>query len=188
MNEIIELTKIPFSSVLVSVFIVLTGIKTIVSLLEWAAKKLGLETKWMRSKREEHELLIRTSKALNALQEKHETDAAHSDRRDDEIANDIKKLTHMFVEKEIDDMRWEINNFATQVSEGKPCNKDSFQHCLHIYEKYEKILKENGLENGEVEISMELINHAYKQRLTGQTPLCRCETNKKGGLNNETLF
>lgn len=68
MNEIIELTKIPFSSVLVSVFVVLTGIKTIVSLLEWAAKKLGLETKWMRSKREEHELLIRTSKALNALQ------------------------------------------------------------------------------------------------------------------------
>lgn len=38
MNEIIELTQIPFSSVLVSVFVVLTGIKTIVSLLEWAAK------------------------------------------------------------------------------------------------------------------------------------------------------
>ena len=88
-----------------------------------------------------------------------------SDKRDEEISNDIKKLTQMFVEKEIDDMRWEINNFATNVSEGKPCNKDSFKHCMHIYEKYEEILKENGMENGEVEISMEIIGDAYKQKL-----------------------
>ena len=71
----------------------------------------------------------------------------------------------MFVDKEIDDMRWEINNFATKVSEGRPCNKDSFKHCIHVYEKYEKILEENGLENGEVEISMEIINDAYRQKL-----------------------
>ena len=88
-----------------------------------------------------------------------------SDRRDEEISSDIKKLTRMFVDKEIDDMRWEINNFATKVSEGKPCNKDSFQHCIHIYEKYEKILEDNGLENGEVNLSMELISDAYRQKL-----------------------
>ncbi len=110
--------------------------------------------------------------------------------RDEEISNDIKKLTFMFIEKEIDDIRWEINNFATKISEGKPCNKDSFQHCIHIYEKYEKILhekaiqlvaddfdiedpsvmyqkilEENGLDNGEVELSMELIYDAYKKKL-----------------------
>lgn len=89
-----------------------------------------------------------------------------SDSRDEEISSDIKKLTQMFVDKEIDDMRWEINNFATNVSEGKPCNKDSFTHCIHIFEKYEKILEENGLENGEVELSMELINDAYKKKMT----------------------
>ena len=72
----------------------------------------------------------------------------------------------MFVDKEIDYMRWEINNFATNESEGKPCNKDSFTHCIHIFEKYEKILEENGLENGEVELSMELINDAYKKKMT----------------------
>lgn len=126
---------------------------------------MGLETKWMRQKREEHELLIQTSQNLASLQEKHEKDIESSDRRDEEIASDIKKLTQMFVDKEIDDMRWEINNFATKVSEGKPCNKDSFKHCIHMYEKYERILEDNGLENGEVEISMELINEAYKEKL-----------------------
>ena len=165
MDAINELLNINFSYVLLSVFVILIGIKAIVSIFEWVIEKLGLETKWMRKRREEQELLIRTSKNLIALQEKHEKDVERSDRRDEEISNDIKKLTKMFVDKEIDDMRWEINNFATKVSEGSPCNKDSFTHCIHTYEKYEKILKENGLENGEVEISMELINDAYKQKL-----------------------
>lgn len=165
MDAIRELFTINFSYVLISVFVILVGIKFAISLFEWIINKLGLETKWMRQKREEHELLIQTSQNLNILQKKHEEDVERSDRRDEEISADIKKLTNMFVDKEIDDMRWEINNFATKVSEGKPCNKDSFKHCIHVYEKYEKILEENGLENGEVEISMELINDAYKEKL-----------------------
>ena len=165
MEPIAELTTIDYSSLFIASFSVLIGIKAIVSLFEWIFDKLGLETKWMRKKREERELLIQTSQGLNRLQEKHEEDIERSDRRDEKISNDIEKLTQMFIDKEIDDMRWEINNFAIRVSEGKPCNKDSFQHCIHIYEKYEKILEENSLENGEVEISMELINEAYKQKL-----------------------
>lgn len=165
MDAIKELLNINFSYVLLSVFVILIGIKAIVSIFEWIINKLGLETRWMRNKREEQELLIRTSQNLIDLQEKHEKDVERSDRRDEEISNDIKRLTKMFVDKEIDDMRWEINNFATKVSEGSPCNKDSFTHCIHTYEKYEKILQENGLENGEVEISMELINDIYKQKL-----------------------
>lgn len=160
-----ELTKIDFRSVFIAVFVILFGMKGMVSLFEWIVDKLGLETKEMRKRREEHDLLIKTSLGLTALQEQHEKDVAYSDRRDEEISNDIKKLTNMFLDKEIDDMRWEINNFATKVSEGRPCNKDSFKHCIHMYEKYEKILEENGLENGEVEISMEIINDAYKKKL-----------------------
>lgn len=165
MESITELFNINFSYVLISVIAILIGIKSITSLFEWVVEKLGLETKWMRKRREEHDLLIQTSQNLIALQEQHKKDVERSDRRDEEISIDIKNLTQMFVNKEIDDMRWEINNFATNVSEGKPCNKDSFKHCIHVYEKYEKILEENGLENGEVEISMEIINDTYKQKL-----------------------
>ena len=165
MNEMIELTKIDYVSVLPAAVAILAGTKAILSLLESFVEMLGLETKWMRQRREEHELLIQTSQNLTALQTQHEHDMQKSDRRDEEISSDIKKLTRMFVDKEIDDMRWEINNFATKVSEGKPCNKDSFKHCIRIYEKYERILSENGFENGEVELSMELINDAYMRKL-----------------------
>lgn len=170
MNEIMELTKINFASALTAFFVFLIGAKTIVSLFEWVVEKLGIETRWTRKRHEEHDLLIQTARNLTALQEQHEKDILRSDRRDEEIASDIKKLTQMFVDKEIDDMRWEINNFATKVSEGRPCNKDSFTHCIRIYEKYEKILAENGLENGEVEISMELINDAYRKKICHHNP------------------
>ena len=74
MEPIAELTTIDYSSLFIASFSVLIGIKAIVSLFEWIFDKLGLETKWMRKKREERELLIQTSQGLNKLQEKHEED------------------------------------------------------------------------------------------------------------------
>lgn len=95
MNEIMELTKINFSSVFIAVFVILIGIKSIASLLEWVIDKFGLETKWMRRQREEHELLLNTSKNLIALQERHTEDMKKSDRLDAEMRDDIKKLTDL---------------------------------------------------------------------------------------------
>lgn len=165
MDSIANLITIDYSSLFIATFTVLLGIKAIVSIFEWIISKLGLETKWMRKRREEHELLVKTSQGLTELQKRREKDMEKSDIRDEKISNDIEKLTEMIVDKVINDMRWEINSFATKVSEGKPCNKDSFKHCIHTYEKYEKILEENNLENGEVELSMDLINETYKYKL-----------------------
>ena len=81
------------------------------------------------------------------------------------IGTDLKKLTSMFVDKQICDFRWEIINFASNIAAKRPCTKDGYQHCFKTYEAYEKILEENGLENGEVEISMEIINESYKEKL-----------------------
>lgn len=165
MESIIELTKTDFSAVFIAVISILAGIKAVTSVFEWTVNKLGLETRWMRKNREEHELIIKTSQGLSELQEKHKEDMKKSDQDDAQMRDDIKKLTRMFIDKEIDDMRWEINNFATRVSEGRPCNKDSYKHCIHIYEKYENLLEENNLENGEIEVSMQLIYDDYKRKL-----------------------
>lgn len=119
----------------------------------------------MRQKREEHDLLIATSKALNELKEKECEDTKRAIRHDKAIKEDLAKLTSMFVEKEINDYRWEINNFATKISENKPINKDCFKHCFKTYALYEKILDENDLKNGEVENSMQIINDAYQEKM-----------------------
>lgn len=191
--------------------------------MDWLfIEKLGIETRKMKQRKQDEELLKTTSELakttaenLDKLQKRHTKDEEDfrnslnsymeesrkdrkvlhdkmtefannriSDRRQsieiqkelkDSIQNlidgqqsrdeKISNLTDMFVDKEINDYRWEIINFATNVSEGKPCNKDSFKHCIRTYEKYEDLLEKYGLENGEVEISMQVVNEAYKKKL-----------------------
>ena len=165
METIRELTQINYGTLIISVFTILCAFKFVCELLDWFIKRLGLETKKMRQKREEHELLIKTSEALSELKDKEAKDTERAIRHDKAIKDDLAKLTTMFVEKEINDYRWEINNFATKISENKPCNKDCFKHCFKTYESYERILIEHGLKNGEVENSMKIINEAYQDKM-----------------------
>jgi len=165
MESIKALTAIDYSSLIIASFSVLIGIKAIVSLFEWFFDKLGIETKWMRKKREEHDLLMQTSKGLIELQKKHEEDIIKSDKNNAEIRKDIKNLTDMFVQKEIDDMRWEIINFATDLSSGKTYNRESFDHILRMYQKYEDILNKKHMENGLVTESIGYINEMYRENL-----------------------
>lgn len=165
MESILELFNQDISSIILGVYIIMSGIIAMVEIIGKFSEIVGKPVTWVSNKNKDHELLIQTVNKLTALQEKQEKDVRESDRHDEEMRSDIKKLTDMFIDKEINDMRWEINNFATKVSEGKPCNKDSYKHCIHTWEKYEKLLEENGLENGEVEISMNVIRESYQQKL-----------------------
>lgn len=223
MNELKELMQIDWWYVIIAMVLLLVCIKLVWTLFDWLIfEKLGIETKKMKQRREDRELLKATSElasatavnleelrkihtkdekefrdSLNNYMEESRKDrkALHdemtkftdnriNDRQQslqiqkelkDSIKNlvdgqqdrddKINNLTNMFVDKEIDDYRWEIINFATKVSEGRPCNKDSFKHCLRTYEKYETLLEKYGLENGEVEISMQVVNEAYKRKL-----------------------
>lgn len=93
MEEIRALATIDLNSVFVSVFIILLGFKAVVSVLEWTIHKLGLETKWMRKKREEHDLIIQTSQNLSALQQKHNYDVGQSVKMQEQLADSMKKIT-----------------------------------------------------------------------------------------------
>ena len=88
-ETITELTKINFPSLFISVFIILMGFKAIVSLFEWISEKLGIETKWMRKKRKEHELLVETSRNLSELQDKHNKDVEQSIAHDRLIKDEL---------------------------------------------------------------------------------------------------
>ena len=111
MNEIIELTKVNFSSVFVAVFVILLGVKTIVSLFEWVVNKLGLETKWMRKHREEHDLLIQTSQNLAALQKQHTHDVEESDAHDENIKEELSAFISE-IKTSISDTQSELKQFA----------------------------------------------------------------------------
>lgn len=111
MNEIIELTKINFSSVFIAVFVIFIGVKAVVSIFEWFIDKLGLETKWMRKRREEHELLIQTSQNLATLQEKHNHDVEESDAHDENIKKELSTFIYEIKTSILETQR-EIKQFA----------------------------------------------------------------------------
>ena len=165
MDAIKELININFSYVLMSVFLILIGVKTILTIFEWIVQKLGLETKWMRQKREEHELLIHTSQNLASLQSRHLEDMKRSDQNDAKMKEDIKKLTDLFIDKQINDYRWEIINLADRIASGRNISRECLRHAISTYEKYEKIITDYGLVNGEVELSIEVIRESYQQKL-----------------------
>lgn len=157
--------KQDITSLILGVFIAMSAVIAIVSIIGKFSEIIGRPVRWIRKKNQDHELLMQTMESLSSLQNKHEHDVKESDKHDNEIRKDLKILTDMITNKIIDDYRWEINNFAIKVSENRKCNKDSYQHCLKTYEKYEKILKENSLENGEVEISMNIIRKSYIEKI-----------------------
>ena len=75
------------------------------------------------------------------------------------------KINQNSLDKQIDDMRSEILNFASSLSSGKKYNRESFKNIFKTYDKYEKILKENGWENGLVEESIGYIRETYRDWL-----------------------
>ena len=75
MDELKELMQIDWYYVIVALVLALIVIKLVWSALDWLfVEKLGIETKKMKQRRQESELLNTTAKELNILKEKHNKD------------------------------------------------------------------------------------------------------------------
>lgn len=111
MEQIKELMQINFISLLSSVFIVLAGIKSITAVFEWAIGKLGIETKWMRARREEHNLLVQTSQSLADLKKQHNHDVEESNTHDKNIKKELSAFMSE-IKSSVSETQSEIKQFA----------------------------------------------------------------------------
>ncbi|MCM1185238.1 MAG: hypothetical protein NC251_12635 [Lachnoclostridium sp.] len=139
MAEIVELTRINFSSVFIAVFVILTSVKSITSLFEWIIGKLGLETRGMQKQREEHNLLIKTSGDLSRLQEQHNESVRQSIRHDEMIKSDLLSLTNM-----VNDIANTLKDMQSKENETKI--KEIKSSLIRYYNKYKEIGKWSKLE------------------------------------------
>lgn len=165
MSQIIELFKQDFSSLILGIFVIMSGFIAIYEIVCKFLSIFGKPIGIMKQRKADHELLLNTVKNLEELHNKHDEDTKQSIRHDEIIREDLSKLTQLFIEKQIDDIRYEILDFSSALSSGRQYNKEQFDHIIKIHEKYEKILKENGLENGQVTASMQVIMEIYKDKL-----------------------
>lgn len=139
MDEILCLTNVNFPSLFVSVFTILIGTKAIVSICEWFFNKLGLETKWMREKRRDRELLLKTSDSLAKLHERHEADDMKSDKHDNEIRHDLSEF--------MDEMRVSIKQTQKEIKQFYKNRNNDRQQSLKIQKELTDAIK--SIKDGE---------------------------------------
>ena len=81
-----------------------------------------------------------------------------------EVTKTLQQICDDMLEEKTERLRSEILDFASGVKT-RNYNQESYTHIFDLYSKYEKLIKDNGLVNGYVEVSMEYIRKRYAQQL-----------------------
>jgi hypothetical protein len=165
MDEIKILQELDIIQIVIGVFIIISAIISIATVVSKFADYIGRPIKWIKKNDKDHELLLNTIAELQELRKQELEDKQQSIKHDQAIRTELEKLTKLVVEKEIDDTRWEILNFCSNLANGQTYNREAFEHVFRLYEKYERILKENNMTNGYVEESMKYAREAFHKIL-----------------------
>lgn len=130
MSEIEALFGIDYKVVIISIITIMIGIKALWLLFSWFFHDLlGLETKGMRARREEHELLVTTAESLNQLKDKQDEDTRQSIIHDQRLKQDLEGVSDAL--KEIKD---EVTLMRTQRDHDKLAEyKDKIGQSYRYY-------------------------------------------------------
>lgn len=127
--------------------------------------KHGWESAKMRQRREDHELLVTTSKNLALLQEKHEKDATISDEHDSEL----KELIIDFIQEtrtQMDKIAYDRINDREKSREIRAELANSIKIIADANEKNHSQI--NTLTLAQREVLADRINHRYKKYIQMQ--------------------
>lgn len=154
MNAIENLSEVNYFLLILGFFAILFAIKEVIEILSYFKKKFGVKFGFEDDKG-------RIEKRIETL-EKHDN-WQYSELT--KISKCVEEINKNLVNKEIDDIRWELLDFCSALTGGRKYNREAFAHIFNTYEKYEKILSENGMSNGFVEESMKAVKEIYHEKL-----------------------
>ena len=154
MKELQNLFNLDFASIIMGLFIIILGIDKIVSLLKKVKDNLRIKLGY----EEDKESIVDRISVL----ERHDNWQYKEISKISQCVTDIDKR---MLDKDIDDMRWELLDFCSALTGGRKYNREAFDHIFRIYEKYEMILKDNKMTNGFVDESMNYVKEVYHKNL-----------------------
>ena len=167
MEAITELFRLDILSVFTGLFLILSAIIAMTTIIGKFSEIIGKPVKWIKKKNEDHELLIKTSETLDALCKKQENDTYESIKHDECIRKDLNVSI-----KDIHDTIKETQSQIRQFSENRVHDrKQSMQIQKELTESI-KILAEGAsnrsvqikiLQNANKELLADKINQKYKQ-------------------------
>ncbi len=168
MEAIRELLKLDYVAVVLAVFIIMSGVIAIYTIIGKFSEIIGKPVKWVKQRQLDHDLLEKNKKDIKDLKDKHEADTKKYEASHQELIDDIKGLKDLLLDKQISDYRWEIINTADKISNGRIVSKECLKHAIATYDKYEKIIEKYNIKNGEVSISIKVIRGEYAKILADE--------------------
>lgn len=151
MDAIENLIKIEYTTLIIGFFAVLIGVKEAIELISYFSKKFRIKMGFQSDK----DLLNNRISTL----EKHDNWQYNQITK---ISKGIEGIQEQLLTSSIEDMRWEILDFASSLSAGRKFSKEQFEHVISTHERYVAVIKEHNMTNGLVTSSMEVINERYK--------------------------
>lgn len=168
MEAIKALFELDFTAVILAVFIIMSGIIAMYTIIGKFSEVIGKPVKWVRQRQVDHDLLEKNKNDIKNLSDKHEADTKKYEASHQELIDDIKALKDLLLDKQISDYRWEIINTADKISNGRIVSKECLKHAIATYDKYEKIIEKYNIKNGEVSISIKVIKGEYAKILADE--------------------
>lgn len=174
MNTVEQAAQVDFITFGLTALLIMAGIVGAIKIIEEFSKIIKRPVWWIKKKDEDHKAIVALKKQLDEHLEASDTKITQLGNADVEIKqeiaqlnSDINKLTDMFVNKQISDMRFDIVDVASAITLGREYSIEQLAHVLRIYDDYMRILKERNMTNGQVDMSIEVVKAEYR-RLTKQ--------------------
>lgn len=93
MGDIQNFFGIDFKTFISTCFVIMTTVISMGVIIGKFSEMIGRPVKWLRAKKEDHDLLVKTAENLSILQSKELEDVKQSIRHDEMIKRDIAKLS-----------------------------------------------------------------------------------------------
>lgn len=155
MEELQNFFNLDFSSLIMGLFIFILGVDKIISLFKKVKTSLRIKFGYEEDKE--------TIEDRISILEKHDN---WQYKEISKISQCVTDIDRRMLDKDIDDMRWELLDFCSALAGGRKYNREAFDHISRIYEKYEDVLEKNKMTNGFVDESMKYVREVYHENLT----------------------
>lgn len=80
-----------------------------------------------------------------------------------QLTDDIKTVKTDLQGHKVESWRRDILDFASQLMGGERKTKENFDNIIHLHDKYEKYVKENNIQNGQISLAYEYIEKKFKE-------------------------
>lgn len=113
-----------------------------------------------------HQQSVDIRKNLTDGQKKLANTQKHQEEVMVRVLESVESLQKQLLDERIERMRWRILDFSTSLANGSAAGIEQFNNAINVHTEYERVLKENGMNNGLVDASFEFIQQKYQELLT----------------------